>query len=59
MVMFRHPRTYQEKRHAGRLTRGKRRPINLPDERDDRPVAARKDRCWKRFRKHQWRAWLS
>lgn len=58
MVMFRHPRTCQERRHAERLTRAKRRGRALPSERDDKPVAARKDRCWKRFRKRQWRAWL-
>ena len=58
MVIFRHPRTCQERRHESRLTRAKRRGRALPDERDDKPVAARQDRCWKRFRKRQWRAWL-
>jgi hypothetical protein len=58
---LRHPRTKQAKSVAvldsveGVPPRGKRTAVNLPDAWDDKRVAARDDRSWKRFRKLKWR----
>ena len=58
MAYLRHPHTHQEQRAAAaspRFVRGKRSLRNLPTNYDDKPVAARADRSWKRHRNAQWR----
>ena len=67
MAGWKHPKTTQEKResygvevdpdlkeHSVRI-RGGRLPTNLPEDRDDKPIAAPDDRSWKRYRRMQYR----
>lgn len=61
MRWYRRPRTKQAKQVAsgdaadGLQPRGKRSAINLPDSWDDKPVAVRYDKSWKRLRKLPWK----
>jgi hypothetical protein len=57
MGWFRRPRTRQEKQAAigsPLRVRAKRKSLT-PTSWDDINVAARYDRSWKKYRKHQWR----
>lgn len=57
----RHPKTRQAKVVAagdaadGIPPRGKRTTVNIVDHWDDKMVAAREDRSWKKFRKDQFK----
>ena len=59
--MFKHPKTRQEKsavidaREQGVKIRGKRLASNLPCAWDDKARSDASDRCWKRYRKNQWK----
>lgn len=61
--MFRGIRTFQERKWAhawddeefAPKVRAKRQGKNLPDPWDDYPHRDQDDRCWKRYRKHQWK----
>lgn len=53
---FRHPRTYQESRENQEWdVRPKRKPKNLPSVYDDYHRSDLRDRCWKRFRRTQYK----
>lgn len=53
---FRHPRTYQEIRENQEwAVRPKRKPKNLPSVYDDYLRSDWDDRCWKRFRRTQYK----
>jgi hypothetical protein len=60
---YRYPRTTQERRASAGVEREDGEPefrsrrgfCTLPDAWDDRPIESRRNRNWKRYRKHQWK----
>ena len=58
---MRQPKTTQERRWSyahGKFVRAKRKSKNLPQAWDDKWVSTMRNRCWKNYRKRQYKTEL-